>query len=274
MDNVKQHIIPQGYLSAWADPAAPQGRIGWVRVIQKSNNADNVLRAPKNYFWEADRYTVNERNWRNTNVEKALGTIENDFGKVMRVLKANEPITGTHRVILLFFSAAMLSRTDHYPERIGALLRRVQDQAARLAGKDNREPVFAHQVQESLVKLKPESVSIGIPVIADVLNRMHLSIFTTDDDAGFVTGDNPCCVCVPGDWHPFLGHPDVEFTLPLSPRHLAFYSWKVPPTTYAKLGATKVNEVNSRTIGSCRKEFVSWKGTVRDEWFAVDYRRP
>jgi hypothetical protein len=95
-------------------------------------------------------------------------------------------------------------------------------------------------------------------------------MIAVDDDAGFVTSDVPCSVCVPlpppFGQRPFLGHMDVEVTLPLSPHHLAVYSWKGPRLQYRLGNRSLVDEANLRTISRCLKEFVSWKGIVRDEW--------
>ena len=99
---------------------------------------------------------------------------------------------------------------------------------------------------------------------------MHLSIFVTDDDAGFVTGDDPCSVCVSGARTSALINRNVEVALPLSPRHLAYYSWRIPPQMYLPLYSDQVERSNARTIAYCQQEFVSWKGVVRDEWFLPD----
>ena len=105
---------------------------------------------------------------------------------------------------------------------------------------------------------------------------MGLTISTVEDEAGFITSDAPGCLCIPGPastgLHPFLGHCDVEATLPLSPRHLAIYTWTEKQVRY-KLGTRRlVDEVNSRIMSRCLKEFVSWKGVIRSEWFETVYR--
>ncbi|SPE39284.1 hypothetical protein SBA3_3140032 [Candidatus Sulfopaludibacter sp. SbA3] len=102
---------------------------------------------------------------------------------------------------------------------------------------------------------------------------MSLTIFTTDDDAGFVTGDEPCCLGVPGEAFAFFNHEDVELTLPLTLRHLAVYSWKLPFPMFSRLNQVGVDRINSRTVAHCGKVFVYWKGIVRDEWLQPDLRR-
>jgi hypothetical protein len=143
-------------------------------------------------------------------------------------------------------------------------------QAAKLAAKRHAESSLSNGIKNCLPNLAGALVSVGVIEYSKLLSKMNLSVFTTDDDAGFVTGDEPCCVCVPGGRNPFLGHPDVEVTMPLSPQLVAYYSWKVTPSMYAKWDRSKVDRLNSRTIATCKKEFVSWKGVVRDEWFVGD----
>ena len=269
MGNKKQHIIPAAYLRAWSYPAAPPGSLGSVWVIQKSNMSERGLRSPEGCFCSEDRYTLPSNGGRNLAVENALAAVEGEFGRAQKRLRANSALRPKDIVYLSFFSAAMMSRTGHYPERIGTLLRTVQRQAARLAAKEGSEPSLSNAIEEGLRSLNAETARTGIIEFAKLLIQMRLSVFVTDDEAGFITGDEPCVVCVPGGRHLFLGHQDVEFTLPLSPRHLAFYSWKVPPTMYSNLDRVKVDEVNSRTMAGCRKEFVSWKGIVRNEWIAA-----
>jgi hypothetical protein len=72
---------------------------------------------------------------------------------------------------------------------------------------------------------------------------------------------------VPGKAWAYLNHPEVELTLPLTPRHLALYTWKPAYRMYTKLDRTGVDRINERTIGHCREEFVSWRGVVRESWF-------
>ena len=266
MEFENQHVIPHGYLKAWACPTAPPGKKGCLWVIQKNDPDDKKLRSPKKHFSQKDRYTVNTGNVRVLNVEKALNVIETDFGKVRQLLDARRPLTQEHRVALVFFAAAMMTRVESYPERVGGMLKRIQQQAARQAARHGLESTLSKGIETSLARVSAESVSTGMPETAALLWRMKLSIFVTDDEAGFITSDNPCCLCVPRDWHPYLAHPDAELTFALTPYHLAFFSWKTPALLYRKAGRKMVDEANSRTIAWSRKEFVSKTGVVRQEW--------
>jgi hypothetical protein len=269
MDKEQQHMIPKGYLKSWVCPNPPLGKLGKMWVIQKDDRATRELKSPKKYFREKDRYTLRENGGRNLAVEDALGIVEHGFGEVLSRLQTRQPLTGRDRVILSFFTAAMMVRTDHIPGVVGNMLRTIHRQAAKQEAKENIEPSYSNAIAMFLPSLVGEVARVGIMENAKILTQMHLSIFVNDDEAGFVTGDEPCCVCVPGAWNPFVGHPDVELTMPLSPTLMAYYSWKILPVLYETWGRGKVDRLNSRTIGGCKKEFVSWKGIVRDEWFVA-----
>src|SRR5271167_191139 len=111
MDKKQQHMIPKGYLIAWACPDAPPGKLGTMWVIQKADATKKELKSPKKYFRKDDRYTLNQNGGRNLAVENALGSVERDFAGVAAKLEASEPLTGHDRVALSFFAAAMMMRT-------------------------------------------------------------------------------------------------------------------------------------------------------------------
>lgn len=270
MDKKRQHMIPKAYLTAWACPNAAPGKLGKMWVIQKADTTKKELKSPKKYFREEDRYTLKENGGRNLAVEDALGVVERDFAEVAAKLESSGSLTGNDRVVLSFFAAAMMVRTEHFSGRMGTMFRTMQAQAAKQAAKEKIEPSLSNAIAEVLPNLVGESIRIGMIENSKIIIRMNLSVFVTDDEAGFVTGDEPCVVCVPGYHHPSLGHQDVEFTMPLTPRHLAYYSWKIQPRMYENLDQRKVDRLNARTIAGCQKEFVSWKGIVRDEWFLLD----
>lgn len=269
MTNEKQHIVPAAYLKSWSDPNAPKGSVGSVWVIPKANPSAKTLEPPTNYFCAPDVDTRKAGGGRNLVIENVLAEIEGDFGRVKKKLEARQAIEVRDRAILSFFCAGMLSRTATLADSVGKMFRDSRDQAARLEASERIEPTLSKSIDEHLRDLSDETVRSGLLVIPKMLFRMHLSIVTTDDEAGFVTGDDPALVCSPGHDRPFLGHPDAECTVPLTPHHTAFYSWKVKPMLYPIWTRVNVDRINSRTIGWCSKEFVSWKGIVRPEWLEV-----
>ena len=270
MDKEQQHVIPRGYLKSWACPNPPAGRSGMIWVVRKDNPEERALKSPKKYFREPDRYTLDTGDARNLAVENALSRCEAWFAQALSNIAGRKPLTGDDRVKLAFFAAAMMLRTHRIPTAVDRMLRTIQMQAHKQEGKANINHSFSDGISELLPSIVGKVVADGLPEMAFVLFRMNISLLVTDDDAGFVTGDEPCSVIVPGAWNACPTHPDVEIILPLSPQCAALYSWKVSRTFHATLDRKTVDRLNSRTVGQCTHEFVSWKGTVRPEWFLPD----
>ena len=271
MEKEQQHMIPSAYLSAWADPNPRPGHLGKVWVVQKADTNQKAQKSPKKYFRQPERFTLATNGLRDISVENALGSVEAWFGHTMAKIKAQRPLDGHDRSKLALFTSAMMLRTERIPRAMANMLRTIQSQAAKQERKANIEPSYSLAIEGALPSICGDAVSGGLTTTGQMLIRMNVSIFIADDDAGFVTGDEPVSVIVPGEWHAYPTHPDVEITLPLSPRHIAYYSWKIPRLTYMPWDRYKVDRINSRTIGTCHKEFVSWKGIVRPEWFLNDF---
>ncbi len=231
-----------------------------IWVVRKDNPEKPALRSPKKYFRQPDRYTVNTSGARNLAVENALSTVETWFAQALNNIAGRKPLTGYDRVKLAFFTSAMMLRTRRIPTAMERLQRTIQMQARKHEGEADIDHSFSNGIREVLPFVVGETVADGLPAMAGVLVRMNVSIFVTDDDAGFVTGDEPCSIIVPGAWNAYPTHPDVEIILPLSPQCAALYSWKIPRTSYTALDRKTVDRLNSRTVGQCTHEFVSWKG--------------
>ena len=271
MDKVQQHMIPSAYLSAWADPNPKSGHTGKVWVVQKADPTKKALRSPKKHFRQPDRFTLTTNGRRDFSVENARGSVEAWFGHTMANIKGHKPLDGHDRSKLELFTSAMMLRTERIPTAMENMLRTIQSQAARQEKKASIEPSYSSAIEAALPSICGDAVSAGLTAMGAVLIRMNVSVFIADDEAGFLTGDEPVSVIVPGEWNAYPTHPDVEITLPLSPRHIAYYSWKIPRLTYMPWDRHKVDRMNSRTIGTCHNEFVSWKGIVRPEWFLNDF---
>ena len=104
---------------------------------------------------------------------------------------------------------------------------------------------------------------------------MSLSILTTDDHTGFITGDDPCSMHVRDGWRVRIGNPTVEIIIPLTPHHAALFMGPPDltrlgsPGTYYRISTGLLDQCNLRTMTQCQKEFVSLSGEVRDSWFVT-----
>jgi hypothetical protein len=129
---------------------------------------------------------------------------------------------------------------------------------------------LSKELEDDLKNLNADVTRAGTLAVVPILTRMNLCIFVTNDEAGFITSDAPCVKCIPYSMEiPSLGHPEIEITLPLSPAHLAVFSWKLSTSLYFETDLDTVNEANSRTFFACEQEFISWKGLLREDWFLV-----
>jgi hypothetical protein len=217
----------------------------------------------------SDRYTTHLPNGtRDLAVEKALGLLESDFVGVLKRIRSREDLLGKHRLTLAWFTAAMMARTEKYASPMREGIRASQIQAARLEHLRNVQPELSQKLDDELRNLVPEVTSTLTVFLAPILFRMDLTVFVADDEAGFITSDEPCVPCIPGSRdYPFIGRPDVEVILPLSPLHLARFCWSPKRNLYADAGADWINQANRRVFFACHEEFVSWRGLLRDEWF-------
>jgi len=273
MDFESQHIIPQVYLRRWAAPNLGPGRKGQVWVIQKDDLTKKEPKSPKSIFCKPDHYTMWKGSDRDLRVEKALGMIETDLPKVYARLDKNEPITGLERVILTSFTSAMLSRVESQANWMAESLSEIWYQTARLEEKENIEPVASANLEKEMLNLNGGVVRAGLMVRMRMLWGMSLSILTTADETGFITGDDPCSMNVRDGGRVYIGNPTVEIVLPLTPHHAALFAGPPlrsrlgSPGLYREISADLVEECNIRTMTQCQKQFVSLRGEVRDSWF-------
>jgi hypothetical protein len=267
MEKTYQHIVPRGYLRAWSTPNPPRGHSGKIWVHQKMDPKDKVLRSPKNYFGRENQYTVTTGGARDLSVEDALGQVEKAFGDVMVRIREKQPFRSEDRADLSFFAAAMLARVERFTAPIGGMLRSSLAQARRQEEQHGLGNEGSDKIAEELANHVGDTVSIATVENQKVLAVMSLVILTVADEDGFMTSDAPGHLCVPdGSQSPLLRSQKVEFTLPLSPHHMAIYTHRGAQPRYEVGTRGLVDEANSRRVNGCVKEFVSWKGVVRQEW--------
>jgi hypothetical protein len=84
VENVKQHWVPQSYLSAWCDPASSEKKKCPVWVFPKEGGVGRP-EVPKNIFWEREMYTIHLPNGeRDLTLEHGLSSLEDDFARLRR----------------------------------------------------------------------------------------------------------------------------------------------------------------------------------------------
>jgi hypothetical protein len=293
MKHKRQHVVPNCYLSAWLEPVAPAGQ---QRALWKfaKDGTGKQRRSPKKTFVESDRYTVQLKNGgRDLRVEHTLDQIENDFSDVLRRLQRREQLTVRDRAKLAIFTAAMLGRTkrraDHWKDTWQDLRRTVSqfegdgsgNQASGSNPPDAPLPpgavrVSVEEIDEFLVNSHPEYLTNTIEISAPILFAMDLSIYSTDDELGFLTSDEPCILHNPTAhrYHPMMRSAgllqrDVQVLLPLSPKLLIAFTHKRTHPFITPIAKDLLDGFNRMMVWHADQEIVSWRGEVREEWFVV-----
>jgi hypothetical protein len=291
MKHKRQHVVPNCYLSAWLEPVTP---VGQQRALWKfaKDGTGKHRKSPKKTFVESDRYTVLLKNGeRDLRVEHTLDQIENDFSGVLRRVQRREKLTMRDKAKLAIFTAAMMGRTrsraDHWKDTWKDLRRMVSKYDGN--GTESKasgthplnEPlptgavrISAEEIDGFLVNSHPEYLTNTIEIAAPILFAMDLSFYSTDDQLGFLTSDEPCIMHNPTAYryHPMMRSPgllqrDVQVLLPLSPKLLIVFSHTRTYPYITPLSKEPVDAINRMIVWSANKEIVSWRGELREEWF-------
>lgn len=271
----KQHTIPKSYLAAWIDPVTPPGQTGAIWRISKDRSR-KWRRSPEKTFRETDRYTIRMSDGtRNLAVENTLGQSETDFQPILMAVRRRQSLTHLQRAKLAIFTAAMMGRSkkmgDHWLKQRLSHVEQVERMEQSLEGCDSS---LSAEIRRELEHSHASLVIGTIQAAAPVLATMTLTILTTEDPDGFITSDAPAVMYNPKAHtfpplyrSPGLMQPDVEVTLPLSPRETALYCRQPLRLLYTPIDKRLLDEVNRTTFFFAEEEFVSWRGNIREEWF-------
>jgi hypothetical protein len=159
---------------------------------------------------------------------------------------------------------------DHWKSQMTELHEKVVALEKHFEAKPSTSLETAEMVQNAPQYI----VDVGVSTQTPLLFQMAMTIMLCADDIGFITSDTPCSWFNP-TWYkrpplfrsPGLGQRDIEVTLPLTPHHLLFISHNHKLPSYLEVEQRIVDEINRRTRFHCAKEFVSWKGSMRELWF-------
>ncbi len=141
--------------------------------------------------------------------------------------------------------------------------------------------VSKQMLDDMLVNSHPEHLVNTIQFSSPILFAMDMSLYSTDDELGFLTSDEPCITYnrTAYRYHPMLRSPgllqrDVQILLPLSPRLLVAFTHTPTFPQITPLTREQTNDINRLIVHYGRDEFLSWKGEVREEWFASSATMP
>jgi hypothetical protein len=269
----KQHLIPNCYLKAWCDPSTPPGQCPYIWHISK-DGSDSYKRAPEKSFTSNDRYTITLPNGaRDLILENTLGDLESKFVRVRDRIRRREKLTDIDRAQLCLFTAAMQSRTNRAGNHWRKTQQELHDHVVTMEKAHDAKPVTSLQTGVLLENAHQHILIMSLEIQAPLYFNMEMTILVTRDPVGFITSDAPCAWYNPKahTFPPFYRSPglaqtDIEVTLPLTPQHMLMFSHnKFAP--FVDVPDRFVEHANHRTRAYCEKEFVSWKGETRPEWF-------
>jgi Protein of unknown function (DUF4238) len=270
----KQHVIPSCYLKAWCDPVVPPGQTAFIWRVPK-DGGDPYKRAPEKSFTATDLYTVKmPTGERNLVVENTLAQLESKFVRVRDRIRRREVIGDVDRANLCLFTAAMHARTIRAGQHWHKLQQKYHDRVVAMEQAHGLEPVTSLETASMLENAHQRFLMMSLDNEAPLYFSMNMSVLVTNDPVGFITSDSPCAwynpkahTLPPFYRSPGLAQRDIEVTLPLTPQLMLLFSHHTFGP-YLDVGEIFVEHANHRVRAFADKEFVSWKGELRPEWFA------
>ena len=252
----RQHYIPSSYLEAWCDPDTPTGQTPYIWRFSK-DGSQIIKKSPQKIFYETDMYTIyTEDGKRDLHLEYNLSRVEGEFAKLRnRKLRRKQVLTFQEHLVLCMFVAAMFARTKAYGKHQSSQWQKALDLAEKVqsafenASPEQRKQMAAalsspyadkersmsmEDVRELVEHPVQSLLSANVVQIAPLLQKKPFLVLETNDNASFITSDNPCVWFDPADYRnprPFgaggLISPTLEITLPLSPTQILFFGGKL-----------------------------------------------
>ena len=291
-DHKKQHFVPRSYLNAWCDPNTPVGQEPYVWLFSRDGSTSR-RKAPTNIFHETDLYTIEvPGGGRDLVLEHGLAQLESEFVSIRDTkLKRLEPLDLAEHVLLCGFIAAAHVRTptqrDHLTEQWGNVLAvadRMMEWAKTATPEQKRRAAslaapkgdrsFTYDEVKALAEKPLQTAMIpSIKAEARLLTRLDCAVFTSDEELGFITSDNPCVwfdaeACKRPPFYQVLGlmYESIEITLPVSPRQIILLNSR-GVSGYLPAFERLVDELNRRTCFRCTEYFVNSANVTRPIWF-------
>jgi hypothetical protein len=274
---VKQHIIPKCYLKAWCDPNRPQHYVPCIWLISKDGQT-KTPKPPLKSFREPHIYTIKLQSGNEDfSVETTLQQLEGRYVRIIeRFISKRSRINPQDRAILIAFIAAMYGRTSNFGDATAAFLSDVHRNVSALERKykgpnppppppeiGTGTPTSSEETELLQKNARPYSVLAAVE-LASLLNKLALAIFEAPGNGHFITSDNPCVWFSPSACQlplmfqqPNLSMPDIEISMPLTPRFCAVLTYNGNREGYYVASSKLMDDLNRRTWASCSETFVS-----------------
>jgi hypothetical protein len=232
-------------------------------------------RSPQKAFTESDRYTVRTHEGKQLLVaERTLGATEDAFVRIRPKIEGREELDLSEKLHLCAFATAMFARSKSQGDHFGEFFRSLNNLVEQQERKRGAEPKLSLETKMHAENAPASTIAMFMLSWPQMFLAMNLTILCTDEEEGFLTSDQPFVMndpeghkLPPAHRYPVPGGLTTESTLPLTPRRLLLISRLYAP---GYIDATKgqIDELNARVRFGCKETFVSWKGIIRDCWFA------
>ena len=230
---------------------------------------------------------------RNLVIEDSFSVIEDRFTRLRReAISSERQLDPDARGLLCVFMAMMWSRTKAERRSLTNNFTELHEMTESLERQFQPEGQVAASLETERWKDYGHQFTIGhtIDFVSHALFHMHVCIFVAAHQQRFITSDCPCGWFNPEayKWPPMLRSPglaqkDIEITLPMSPTHLAYFSWQRLPILvnrdgkeraegcdYRRISDRFVGELNRRTRAFCDTCIISQTAETQARWFEND----
>lgn len=290
MKNKRQHYVPRSYLKAWCDPETPKSQTPYVWMFSK-DGTDVRNKSPEKIFCETDFYTIQaEDGERDLTIESNLSRLEGEFANLRKnKLDRRLRLSSREELMLCMFVTAMYGRTKahkvHWSQQwqkaldLGEHMHRVMDAASpeertRMAGAlfdgevDKENSLTMEDVRKMVEQPIQHSLSSVVMEITPLLFKIPFMILHAPKSLEFITSDAPCVWFEPTG-SGGLSSPDIEITLPLSPRQMVLFGKRlIARGIYIPVqDAAMIENLNKRTRLYAHEHFVFNRNKPRAEWF-------
>lgn len=276
---MKQHYLPQFYLRYFTAPNKPSQYAPYVWTFQsgewKKKSPDNIAYGADFYAFEDEHGNIDHR------FEDSLQKLESLIAPALKRVSETIPVTlnDSDRMYLAWFLVSLEQRTpDYLNARAMEMELAIRENYRHQYQSFVRDPQKFDQFKESngfgnfsLADVTPENfekwdvkpvkaylLSEAVKqweLLANVIFSMRWTILFSHTPV-FVTSESPVVTMVPhadGDGWTYgdLGHPNVDISLPLTPKLALMCHWR-GDENYRLVEATEndIRTLNLRTINS------------------------
>jgi hypothetical protein len=239
---VKQHFLAQTYQSGFLDPQPPVGHDPYTWIYSRAKKLWKS-KAPKNFAWITDLYTVFRADGtRDDMIEKLLGTYECGFATAMRSDIPRNPLSADDRIAIAGFMALLLIRPPRFAKEFLPSL--FSDEATLRAIAEN-VPRFDDALKKTFRNPDPKDIAtwfgtltqneqklvimrLLIPAVAKTAEKLYdlsWSFIVTSADDRLISSDTPISFTNTSGQATSLDlqqidDPNIEIAMPMS-AHLA-----------------------------------------------------